>query len=341
MPDQFIADVSEWQSSCNWLQYVAAGFLAAVARVCHGTSVDLIMPGRRDSMRASGLRSIGWYLFLNSFQDVAAQVATFTSIIPKLLPGEYVVLDWEKDDRNIIPTAAQRDQALALLDQYYNQHTYLYSFDSLLRTSMLRRALAPLAKVIKHFHYARTATALAGRKVWVAAYATGEPTTPHVMWQFTNGQYVSGGYRPVNFAGVGQGDATVYHGTIEQLIADTTGALAPPAPPPWTPAENPPVHYGDGMIKVRADIRVGPDGCNYRDVQNPVGCSSQDIVHVEIDWGNVPKTAHNDRAYASHCIGGPDDPVINAVGGVSRILVVNGEPLQYFTFNVWFAEHPA
>lgn len=220
MADLFIVDVSEWQHNCDWSAYVAGGFLAAIARVCHGTTVDKIMPGRRDAMRKSGLRSIGWYLFLNSFQDVAAQVATFTSIIPTLGSGEYVIVDWEDDDKGILPTVAQREQALALLDQYYKLpvgSTFLYSYLNLLQSN----------------------PAQAGRKVWIAAYGAGEPSMAHVFWQYTNGQYTSGPYQPITYPGVGKGDGSVYHGTIDQFIAVTTNPAPPPKPPPLVQAKEP------------------------------------------------------------------------------------------------------
>jgi hypothetical protein len=66
---------------------------------------------------------------------------------------------------------------------------------------------------------------------WIAAYQKREPTTAHRLWQFTDAH---------SFPGIGSCDASVFLGTVDDLIALTSNT-APPAP---TPA-----HTEDDMAK--------------------------------------------------------------------------------------------
>lgn len=191
--DLFIPDISEWQVGADTAKYRASGGNAIIARVCYGTRNDTTMVARRDALRAEGFPVIGWYLFLRASQTVMEQVLAFQAVIPSLGQYEFVVLDWE-DDRGTRPDVGMRDATLAELDVRYGRTTWGYGYSGELQAYP--------------FH---------GRPTWVAGYGIGEPALTHLLWQYTDGRYTSGGYRPINFPGLGKIDASVFHGSLDQL----------------------------------------------------------------------------------------------------------------------------
>jgi GH25 family lysozyme M1 (1,4-beta-N-acetylmuramidase) len=193
--DVFIPDISEWQVGADTAKYRASGGQAIIARVCYGTRNDAAMVARRDALRAEGFPVIGWYLFLRASEPVMDQVLAFQAVIPQLGRYEFVVVDWESDGSNgPRASVAMRDAVLNELDVRYGRSTWGYGYAGELQ-----------------------AYPFSGRPTWVAGYGIPEPSLTHVLWQFTDGRYTSGPYKPVTFPGIGAVDASVFHGTIDQL----------------------------------------------------------------------------------------------------------------------------
>jgi hypothetical protein len=58
------------------------------------------------------------------------------------------------------------------------------------------------------------------RPLWIAAYGQSNEPGGADAWQYTNGAYSSGQYRPVDFPGIGGGpcDASVFHGDVAAFL---------------------------------------------------------------------------------------------------------------------------
>jgi hypothetical protein len=202
--DLFFPDLSNFQPGVDFA--ALRGQASVVAeQVSWGTQVT-IPAGRITAMRAARFDLIIWYLGITAANS-AAQVAAFVDTLGALLPNEAICIDWESTGNIPPPPASQRDEIQSLLAQHYGIPLRLigiYGPDSLLRNSSPKGW------------------------VWTASYETAEPVTPHKIWQFTNGQYVSRPYGPINFAGVGFCDASVFHGTSAELVAVVCPTPAPP-----------------------------------------------------------------------------------------------------------------
>lgn len=192
--DLFIPDISEWQVGANTAAWRKAGGQAVIARVCYGTRNDAAMVARRNSLRAEGFEVVGWYLFLRTAHSIMDQINAFRVVIPTLQPYEFVVVDWENDLDGTRPDVRMRDAVLNELDTLYGRTTWGYGYAGELQ-----------------------AYPFSARPTWVAAYGLPEPALTHVLWQYTSGRHTSGPYKPYNFPGIGKVDASVFHGSIDQL----------------------------------------------------------------------------------------------------------------------------
>jgi hypothetical protein len=208
--DTIFPDVSEFQPHVDFKALRAATAAVAV-RVLYGTRLDKNMPKRRDDVRAAGFTAVIWYTFLRASQTPKEQADALIAVLGDLRPGEAVCIDWETDGGRI-PSPAARDAACSLLEQRYNQRTLIYTGAALASGGSVQ-----------------------GRPLWIASYGTLEPGQSHVIWQYTNGTYTSGKYKPVSWPSIGVCDTNVYHGSAEQLAAQIHTNAAP----------TPPHDYGD------------------------------------------------------------------------------------------------
>lgn len=200
MTDTFWPDTSNSQSSIDFAALRAFTPVNS-SQVCWGTNPTINeTPGRIAAVRAENFAINIWYIGIVWNQDIQAQVNTFTSLIPTLLPNETIFIDWESSLGGM-PTAAQRDQMAALLAAFYKidvKYIGIYgSPDNL-------KAAFPNAWTI------------------LADYGppNGEPSSPpHTVWQYTNGQIPSPPYQPINYPGIGFCDSNVFHGSVAQLAA--------------------------------------------------------------------------------------------------------------------------
>lgn len=199
MTDLVFADVSEWQKAVDWAAY-AAVCPVAVARLSYGAGhVDLQAAANLAGMRAH-LRLRGWYHYLTASDDPALQARLFCATLGHLEPGEFVVVDSEEGAGNQEARAAQ----------------FLAAVNQTLGLSPAQDIeYSGLNFVAAHGGW------VPGVTRWVAAYQPDQPAVGEQLWQFTDARTFPGITAPC--------DATVFHGTVDQLANIVTPA-EPPAP---------------------------------------------------------------------------------------------------------------
>jgi GH25 family lysozyme M1 (1,4-beta-N-acetylmuramidase) len=213
MPELILADVSEFQNAVNWAAYAAGGYPAAVARLTYGTShIDTQAAPNLAGMRAH-LRCRGFYGYLVADQDAAAQGQAFATVLGHLEPGEWVCVDVEEGTRDQEPRAV----------------AWLAAVNTALRLTPSEDVeYSGLDFVAAHGGW------VPGVTRWVAAYQATKPAVGETLWQITDAHTFPGITKPC--------DASVFAGTVDQLLA-----LINPAPDP-PPAHAGPPAQGDNMI---------------------------------------------------------------------------------------------
>lgn len=189
--DTYLPDISVFQASAD-ISGIRQKTGAIAARILYGTTIDKEMPGRLIQIRQHKFDAVIYYIFMRSAVSALSQYTAVVDLIPNLVPGEAVCVDWEADVDKSVPAPVMRDTFLSLLDNYYSQSTILYGSGSSLSTYT------------------------GNRPAWVAAYGRQEPTSQHFLWQYTDGKNY-GGPAPINWPGVGPCDTSIFHGTSQQL----------------------------------------------------------------------------------------------------------------------------
>lgn len=240
-----LADVSEFQSSIADAQYLAWS-RAIVIRAMYGAAHDdraWYGGQRRDLLHAGGARFVGVYAYLVAGQPGARQARAFHSLVGAIRPGEVFIADFEEGSRTVLED--WRAEMLALYGQAIRP--YLWTYTGL------------------YFGEAQSVLPVE----WIAAYGQSEPGTPHKLWQFTDSYQVPG---------VGTCDASVFHGSIDQLAALAYPATAPkPPPPPPVPSPNP--QWPAGLV-----LREGDTGDAVRALQQALhGSGFRGVRGITVD----------------------------------------------------------
>jgi len=303
MSDTFFADISNFQPSVNLPLYRETNAKIS-EQVNWGTQIT-DPNGRMAEIRSLNFTVVLWYMGLMPNQDIAAQVATFVSTLGPLLPGEAVVIDWESTGNLQPPTVTQRDQAAQLIAQHYGFNVKWVG------------VYGPASLLQQH-------PTLGWQ--WVASYETTEPTIPHVMWQFTNGQYHSNPYGPINFPGIGYCDGSVFHGTDAQLAALVCppGAPAPtpsPTPTPPPPTGTPFPLTGDPTTMI-VPFRCTTDASGHTEVGIPLPAGCTQVVSASVQLMSV---YHDGKTWDSLAVAQP------TVGSTTNDVVVYGLPNHTYT----------
>jgi GH25 family lysozyme M1 (1,4-beta-N-acetylmuramidase) len=206
----FIPDFSEWQGAVDWSKVVGGGYPAAIIRVYNGARADLEFQRNRAQAHVHGAKALGLYSFLNPGGTLAIehQAAAFCSLVGKLLPGEWPIVDYEA--KNLHP------DMLRTWLHYVGAHLHgaapwTYTGEYLFRTQHLDGVVP-------------------AHRTWLAAYGPYEPREGHELWQYTDHRTVPGVAHPC--------DCSVFHGNLAQLLA-AVGYAPPvtqhPAPHPSRP----------------------------------------------------------------------------------------------------------
>lgn len=237
MPDGFFPDVSEFQPNVSWPAFVAAGLQVAICRAWNGYRLDAAWKaGRQAAMRSAGVARRGFYMFLVSDVDPSVQARAFLNTVGPLQPGEFLMVDSEAVPWHPWTPGQQRAWTAAaclVLAQATGREPVQYSDEATVNAM---------------------GGPLLGIPLIVAAYGRPEPSIPHMAWQYTDGRYTSGGYRPISFPGIGVCDTSVYHGDLSSF--DTAVGIAPPGPA-ISPARLPAVVNPPKVVSTAKDKDLG------------------------------------------------------------------------------------
>jgi N-acetylmuramoyl-L-alanine amidase len=194
----YLADVSEFQPDVQDKTYLAWS-KAVIVRAAYGAAHDdkaWYGGARRAAFHAGGVKFLGIYQFLAAGQDGAAQARAFHALIGDIQPGEVLIADFEQGAKPML--TAWYNQMLALYGQHIRPYLWTYS-------GALFGAMTGVLPVD-----------------WIAAYGSSEPASPHTLWQFTDS---------FTIPGIGKCDASIFHGTIDQLAARAYPAPGTPLTP--------------------------------------------------------------------------------------------------------------
>lgn len=273
MSDLVIADTSEFQGRINWQAYVAAGFPAAIIRAHNGYRADHTFVVNRSDAHAAAIRALGMYQYLAASRDAAAQANELCDLVGPLRPGEWLICDLEEGAG----------------DQEARGHAWLSTVVGRLHDAGTAEELYSGA----YFLLAHNLAASGFKRIWVASYGTAEPGIPHEEWQFTDARSFPGMSGPC--------DASLFHGTIEQLLAHigtpSTTTPAEDTMPQWingtVPASNAPV-----VVLVPAgDAWAGfPHRTLHLGMDEPGVAGAHAVVRVAVhkggaDWDRVQTVA--------------------------------------------------
>jgi len=190
--DLIIPDVSEFQGTVDWRRLVAGGYPAAIVRAHNGARADAQWPRNRDQAHAAGIQALGLYQYVVADRDAAVQAGEFCDLVGSLRPGEWPVCDLE---------VGAGDQAARARAWYTTVAARLQHAEAV----ELYSGLA--------FYEAHGLAAAGYPRVWLAAYGPIEPGLPHELWQYTDARTVPG---------IGLCDASVFHGTLADLLIHIT-----------------------------------------------------------------------------------------------------------------------
>ena len=184
-PQVLLADCSEWEPNINDAAYLAWS-RAVVIRAAYGDAHDDAAwygGARRAALHKGGAQFLGVYQYLVAGQDGAAQAQAFHHLVGPIQPSEVFIADFEQGSH-------------AMLTSWYNTMLSLYG-----------KGIAPWLWTYTGVNFGAANGALPVQ--WIADYST-EPSSPHLLWQFTDAYQVPG---------VGTADCSVFHGTVAQLAA--------------------------------------------------------------------------------------------------------------------------
>jgi Putative peptidoglycan binding domain/Glycosyl hydrolases family 25 len=247
-PQVLMADISEFQHDIADAAYLAWS-KAVIIRAAYGDQHDdraWFGGQRRDLLHAGGVKFLGIYQYIVASQDPAEQAAALIRLLGVLRPGEKVIADIEEGSGNLAETWRIWSAGIA---GALGDEPWCYSGLNFAAA----HGLAPVD--------------------WVAAYQSAEPSAHHVLWQFTDAFRVPG---------VGTCDASVFHGTIDQLAVLAHGGTAPaPAPhPDWT----------EILMQTLPTLAQGATGEDVRTLQGAL-IARHYTVAVDGAFGAATKTA--------------------------------------------------
>lgn len=207
----YLADVSEFQPNINDATYVAWS-QAIIIRAAYGDAhTDLAWYGgaRRADLHTAGIKFLGIYQYLVNGQSGASQAQAFHTLVGPIQKGEVFIADFEEGSQ-------------PMLTDWYNEMITLYG-----------SAITPYLWTYTGLDFGIAAGIMPVQ--WVADYTSAEPSTPHILWQFTD-SYTT--------PGVGVTDCNQYDGTTAELAALTYGGSTTPTaynvsvpPPGWWEGE--------------------------------------------------------------------------------------------------------
>jgi GH25 family lysozyme M1 (1,4-beta-N-acetylmuramidase) len=213
-PTLLVPDFSEWQGEVNW-GLVRSEYPAAIIRVYNGGRADHQYSRNRAQAHANHVRALGLYSFLlpGGAGAIEHQAAEFVDLVGSLLPGEWVIVDYEA--KGLHPDML-RTWLAYVGKRLHGSEPWLYASEYVFRTEGLAADVPAV-------------------RTWLAAYGQSEPREAHELWQYTDHRAIPGVH--------GFADCSTFHGTVEQLLA---AVKHPPAPKPG-PSAHPGHPYPVGI----------------------------------------------------------------------------------------------
>lgn len=265
-PVTYLADISEFEPSVADAVYLAWS-PAIVIRAAYGDEHDdqaWYGGQRRALLHKLGAKFVGIYQYLVSGQDGAAQARAFHALVGAIRPGEVLIADFEEGDH-------------AMLTAWYNQMLSMYG-----------QGIAPYLWTYTGLDFGQAAGALPVQ--WIADYSSAEPSTPHTLWQFTSAYQVPG---------VGSCDASLFHGSIDQLAALAFPQTAPkPAPQPASWQYGPPLNL---------TARPGASSVLVERCDAPAGAPAPvDHYEISVFTGSYPSAATLVPSYPRYMKAAPE-----------------------------------
>lgn len=213
MTDLIIPDLSEFQTGTDLAALRAGGYPAVILRAHNGWRPDFRFVLWQAQARQLRYTAIGYYQYLVAGRDAAAQARDFAATVGPLRPGEFAICD---DEEGAGDQSARVNTWFDALDSIWHDPAGDWEYSGLFFSR------AHLGSVRPSVHR------------WLAAYSTVEPVDVHQLWQFSDAY---------QFPGVpGPSDASIFHGTVDQL-AELVNPPATPPPVPPPPVYIPPLIY--------------------------------------------------------------------------------------------------
>lgn len=257
-------DISHWNSTADFAQAKAAGYVGVYLKATQGAGyTDPTFAPRAAAAKAAGLH-VGAYLFFDPKADVAAQVHRFVAVTRGVCDLD-AALDHETASGNPAHDAAAALQALQLLKA---------------------AGLNPILYTYRAFISDGEAAGLGAYPLWIADYSGGTaPTIPGVwnswvMWQ--TGQ--------AKVAGIAAGDGS----GVDVDIAPSLDALLIHRPSPAPSGDSPLLKLGSKGPKVK-DVQHALNLCgNDIPVDGVFGALTDKILRVFQDHRGIKVTGTTD-----------------------------------------------
>jgi Glycosyl hydrolases family 25 len=181
-----LADVSEYQPDIDDSVYVAWSQAIMVRALYGDAHVDgaWYSGARRADLLAAGIRFLGIYQYLVSGQSGTSQAQAFHNLVGPIRNGEVFVADFEEGGKS-------------MLTSWYNEMIALYG-----------SGITNYLWTYTGLDFGERAGVLPVQ--WIADYGSSEPSTPHILWQFSDAYPVPG---------IGTCDCNQYDGTMNELAS--------------------------------------------------------------------------------------------------------------------------
>jgi glycosyl hydrolase family 25 len=189
----YLADISEFQPDIDDATYVKWSHGIMVRALYGDAHVDKAWydGDRRADLHAAGIRFLGIYQYLVASQSGTAQARAFHNLVGPIQNGEVFVADFEEGSKSNL--TAWYNEMIALYGAGITSHLWTYTGLS----------------------FGQSAGVLPVQ--WIADYTSTAPSTPHILWQFTDSY---------NVPGVGNCDCNQFDGTMDQLASLGWGGVS-------------------------------------------------------------------------------------------------------------------
>ena len=194
----YLADASEWEPDINIAEYLAWSKSIVIRALYGANHIDAAWyeGARRAAFHNGGATFVGIYHYLVDGQSGTEQAQAFHSLVGAIQPGEVFIADFEEGSKS-------------MLTEWYTEMVALYGAE-----------ISPYLWTYSGEYFGGVEGVLPVE--WLADYSSVEPSSAHVLWQFSESYTVPGIGSSV--------DCSVCHLTPEGLAALAYSV-------PWSPTD--------------------------------------------------------------------------------------------------------